>query len=318
MKILRRLALLGVVSAAGGLITQAFAAQDPFTVTIRAYHSAVKVGHPVIVSVTVTNTSQHKIECATPYNSALGMDILNEYDIRDGSGNPVEKNTPKHEGFVGSFPPATIVEPGESKKVDDDVVSKLYNLSRPGRYTIQASRAVSGDPSDVEVVKSNTIAVTVTDDDDVIERATPPFSISIGPYSNGRAGTTEDGLTVKVGEEVGINIVKRNTSIQREEDCTISHNSMTGLDDKFQYDVRDSSGNPVGKLAIKSPEPFTMGPSHGCTLKPGQSQASVATMTRLYDLSRPGKYTIQVSQPVSDNPEDGVVKSNTIVVTVTE
>jgi hypothetical protein len=53
-------------------------------------------------------------------------------------------------------------------------------------------------------------------------------------------------------------------------------------------------------------------------LKPGEAQAGTATITRLYDLSRPGNYTIQVSQPLSDNPEDGVVKSNTITVTVTE
>jgi hypothetical protein len=38
----------------------------------------------------------------------------------------------------------------------------------------------------------------------------------------------------------------------------------------------------------------------------------------LYDLSQPGQYKIQVSRAISDNPKAGVVKSNTITVTVTE
>jgi hypothetical protein len=112
--------------------------------------------------VIVTNTSKHKIECAAPYNGMVDMDMLDEYDIRDGSGNPVEKNTIKHEGFAGNFPPAQVLKPGESKHIGDDTLSILYNLNRPGQYTIQMSRAVSNHPRD-GVVKSNTITVTVTE-----------------------------------------------------------------------------------------------------------------------------------------------------------
>jgi hypothetical protein len=40
-------------------------------------------------------------------------------------------------------------------------------------------------------------------------------------------------------------------------------------------------------------------------------------ISRLYDLSQPGDYTIQLSRAVSDDPKNGVVKSNVITVTVT-
>jgi len=170
------------------------------------------------------------------------------------------------------------------------------------------------DKPNAEVVKSNATTVTVTDDDSVIERATPPFTLRIDAYS---AGTAADHLVVKAGAEVGIDIVKTNTS-KHEEDCVAIHNNMTGLDDKYQFDVRDSGGNPVDKRGIEHPEPLITPPG-SCTLKPGESQASGGnTITRLFNLSRPANYTIQVSQPVSDNPEDGVVKSNTITVTITE
>jgi hypothetical protein len=37
----------------------------------------------------------------------------------------------------------------------------------------------------------------------------------------------------------------------------------------------------------------------------------------LYDLSQPGAYTVQLSRTLSDDPKDGVVKSNAITVKVT-
>lgn len=41
-------------------------------------------------------------------------------------------------------------------------------------------------------------------------------------------------------------------------------------------------------------------------------------VTKFYDMSRPGKYTIQVSRAVPKELGGGTVKSNAITVTVTE
>ena len=53
------------------------------------------------------------------------------------------------------------------------------------------------------------------------------------------------------------------------------------------------------------------------TLKPGESADSVTGVSPEYDMSRPGQNVIQLSRPISDNPDDGVVKSNKVTITVT-
>jgi hypothetical protein len=40
-------------------------------------------------------------------------------------------------------------------------ISKQYDLSKPGRYTVQVTRSVSDDPPSNDVVESNEITVTV-------------------------------------------------------------------------------------------------------------------------------------------------------------
>ena len=52
-----------------------------------------------------------------------------------------------------------IVKPGESIAGSQDI-SRLFEMSRPGKYVIQASRRIS-DEKDSEVVKSNKVTVTV-------------------------------------------------------------------------------------------------------------------------------------------------------------
>jgi hypothetical protein len=76
------------------------------------------------------------------------------YDVRDSSGILVEK---KNRGrAVGSVTQRT-VEPDETVE-EEAVVSRVFDMSRPGQYVIQVSRAISGDPKD-GVVKSNIITV---------------------------------------------------------------------------------------------------------------------------------------------------------------
>jgi hypothetical protein len=169
-------------------------------------------------------------------------------------------------------------------------------------------RTVSEDP-DAEVVKSNIITVTVTQ--------ARPFVLRIAGYSDGEFGP-DDRLAAKAGANIGINIEKKNVS-KLEIDCSSAMNNLTGVDDRYQYDIRDSSGTPVGKRAIEERSfPYSRGGDRTAPCKPGESAwSNNVTLTRLYDLSRPGVYTIQVSRPISDNPTDGAVKSNKIAVTVT-
>jgi hypothetical protein len=52
-------------------------------------------------------------------------------------------------------------------------------------------------------------------------------------------------------------------------------------------------------------------------IKLGNTFEGTSDIGRLYDMSRPGKYHVQVSRRASENEKDGVVESNKIRVTVT-
>ncbi len=139
-----------------------------------------------------------------------------------------------------------------------------------------------------------------------------PFAITI----------SADTPKVTKGDPVLLNIVMTNTS-DHDVDCT--GNPSNALDRNFTYEVTDEDGRPVPKIEKKY---------HGgasiwrCTIKPGETaNAAGGLISVLYDFSRPGKYTIQVSRPVwGDDQRPGTVgtvqnnqpdvKSNIITVIV--
>ena len=157
-------AVVGVLLAASCVLSvfgQMRTALAPFNVTISPETPVVKATHPVIVDVTVTNTSNRRL-LIQERNPATDY----EFDVRDERGNAVPETDlgrklkepptiPMNSRNFGVY-----LRPNESTK-ETIALSDLYDLSHPGQYTIQVSRAVSNKPKD-GVVKSNTITVTVT------------------------------------------------------------------------------------------------------------------------------------------------------------
>ena len=290
--------------------------QAPFSIAISTDTPVVKAGSDVWIKIQKTNLSTHDIDCTAAPSNATGVDRKYQYDVRDSNQKPLAKIAISHpELESGSIWPCTL-KPGQSTPGSANRISGLYDLSHPGNYQIHVSQDVSNNPK-AGVVTSNTITLTVTSNAAAVKNATSPFKITIAPYSLGKVGTEAGPFVVNVGAEVGINIVKTNTS-EVAEDCTPLHDNVSGLDQKYQYDVRDANGHPVAKHTSLHPQSFAMtnAATVNCTLDPGMSQASVASINRLYDMNRPGIYTIQLSQPVSANPAEGAVKSNTITIKV--
>ncbi len=119
---------------------------------------------------------------------------------------------------------------------------------------------------------------------------------------------------VEAGLPVDLHIVMTNTSGQ-DVDCT--GEPSNGLDRNFRYDVTDAAGGTVPKIARKHPEIGETSSIWPCVLKPGQSaNAAGGRISNVYDLSRPGEYSIQVSSFVARDPRSDVVRSNVITVTV--
>jgi hypothetical protein len=147
-------------------------AKPPFIVTISAEAPAektgadsysVKAGSEVYIHVHLVNISKHNLSLGDDEDSRTNIDFYHRYEIRDGAGNPVQKKTFTHPeiGSSGHGWAARILKPGASTDVGTDRITGLYELTRPGTYTIQLSRAVTGNVED-GAVQSNKITVTLT------------------------------------------------------------------------------------------------------------------------------------------------------------
>lgn len=91
----------------------------------------------------------------------------------------------------------------------------------------------------------------------------------------------------------------------------------TGLDPNFQFEVRDQGGHLAPKRIYPHPELATGKPLNR-TLRPGESVTQDQRPSALYDISKPGAYTIQVSMPVAKSMGSGTIKSNVLTITVSE
>jgi hypothetical protein len=124
---------------------------------------------------------------------------------------------------------------------------------------------------------------------------------------------------LKVGDHVYLKVVMKNTS---DHDISCDSYWYDTLDRNYIYDVVFEDGKPAQKIQRKTPSS-----SHPCIISPTESKASGGVISRAYDFSRPGKYTIQVSRPVWDDDQrpgkagnvqnnQAEVKSNSITITV--
>jgi hypothetical protein len=131
------------------------------SLTIRARNSSTKAGSAVWVEVTARNESDHVIRADTTAADDPGGWIFRA-DIQGEQGS----NPPKTDFYEninsysvsGSMFRLIKLKPGEAR-TDSVNVSKLYDLSRLGQYTIQLRRR---DLEGKRYVKSNEITVTVT------------------------------------------------------------------------------------------------------------------------------------------------------------
>jgi hypothetical protein len=200
-------------------------------------------------------------------------------------------------------------------KVD---VSRLYNLDAPGTYTIVLSLTA------LPAVKSNPVTVTVVPAPAPPSApatgqapASAPFSLDIGRSYTVRAGLGADVLVVTK------NVSAHSIVLRRQ-----AHERDTGmLGSLFRVDVQDSQGNPppdaelgqsANHLAEAPPDPASMALARAAgtvvSLRPGQDWRNTIRVSDLYDLSKPGQYTIQVRR--WDDETKTWVRSNTITATV--
>jgi len=124
---------------------------------------------------------------------------------------------------------------------------------------------------------------------------------------------------VKAGSDVVVEVEMKNISqVDVPDGAPLTGGASTG----FRWQVRDSSGKQVAMtdygiqanhLASSSGEPHMWaGSFFSAPLAPGKVITQRLALTKEYDLSKPGKYTIQATR--GDAQTD--VKSNVITLTV--
>lgn len=131
---------------------------------------------------------------------------------------------------------------------------------------------------------------------------------------------------LRVGQVLVLHVTITNTS-----DRTLGFGRYPGVapDDggRYRIEVRDARGRTPPPSAYahsmrhsqrRRPPPFIQSSTVTVNLKPGQSFADWVSVTRFYDLGRPGKYTIWPLRPVRPWQRAGgsFVRSNKVTVTV--
>jgi hypothetical protein len=135
--------------------------------------------------------------------------------------------------------------------------------------------------------------------------AEQPFTITI----------TAPTPMVKAGSDVWVVVKITNHSLERlDESGSIS--GMTSLDPYLGFDVRDTRGNLIAKRVYEHPELATGHPVNRC-IEPGETLTEEQNVSRLYDMTQPGSYIVQVSRPRSGMFTRRVVKSNKLTIVVT-
>lgn len=148
-------------AAVSNSFAQAGSDGHPFTITISADHGIIRVGDEARVHVVLTNISDQDLvvrRSVDPYSAEQHYTIrVRDKDQKDAPETEYGRRAMQRQ-LIGSDS-AKILKPGE-KLEEDTVLSRVFGLTSPGEYGVQFLRPVSDNPK-AEVVKSNTITITV-------------------------------------------------------------------------------------------------------------------------------------------------------------
>jgi uncharacterized protein (DUF2141 family) len=247
------------------------------------------------VQVGLTNNSPQDLDLSGGAGGYTNLDPNYRFEVRDQSGNLVQQKSYSHAEFFRPRLYNYTLKPSETF-TQDQCPSALYDMRKPGRYAIQAFRPASGNTPTAGEVASNIVNVTVLP---AAPGGQPSSSIVIAPLNP----------SFKAGSDVCLGISFTNSTSQN---LDTSYASVNGISNEFRLEIHDGSGNLLAKKA----NPYPLAGSFqgvGTALKPNDTEVHEECPSKQYDMSMPGKYTIQVFRGV---PNDGAIRSNITTVTV--
>ena len=135
-----------------------------------------------------------------------------------------------------------------------------------------------------------------------------PFALSISAKPD----------TINLGGKIRVHITLKNSSGQA---ITIPRSPSDEFAERFcDFHVTDASGNDVpltayGKAARG--RQFS-GSVVKVRLNPGETIDEDTLLEKQFNISEPGAYVVQASRPISNDPNDGIVSSNKISISITQ
>ena len=130
----------------------------PFKIAITAENSTVVAGADTSIKVSLTNTSDHDVNEGAAY--ILGnIDSSFQFEVRDSHGKLIPKRSYPHPELATGSVRFRTMSRGETY-TQDQLVSSLYDMRKPCKYTIRVFRRINYNPKDD--IKSNIVTVTVT------------------------------------------------------------------------------------------------------------------------------------------------------------
>ncbi len=254
----------------------------PFSIAISMPATELRSGSQVWVDVTLTNTADQIL-----------MVPRIQLVVRDMQGRPAkltrEAEAEESQGPAPGSQRGTFIDPGKSVE-SDEVISKSYDLSRPGEYVVQAVASYGGLKA-----KSNQLTVIITDSGQEVPSA-GPFTLTVTSPHN----------AVKQGSTILLKVRLVNTSNR---DLSIDNT-------KFDLLIEDTEGNssPATEASKKLKKQQVEPSFHNLfSLHPGETLRTNIEADKFYVLG-PGKYLVHL-QKVDDETKS-VVKSNPVTVTV--
>jgi hypothetical protein len=131
----------------------------PFKIAITSAPATVVAGAEVSITVSLTNNTNHDLDDSGGYVSGIDLDPNLRFEVRDERGKLVPKRTYPRPELRPGYPVNRTIAPGQTFTLEQRV-GALYDMRKPGKYSIQVSRSISDNPKDD--IKSNIVTVTVT------------------------------------------------------------------------------------------------------------------------------------------------------------
>jgi hypothetical protein len=136
----------------------------PFKIAITAESPTVVAGSDVWIKVSLTNTSNQDLDDSGSWITGMPLDPNFRFEVRDEHGKLVPTYFRPKMGYTGR-PLNRTISPGQNI-TQEQLVSALYDMRKPGKYIIRVFRRASDNPKNGEI-KSNIITVTVIPKDKV-------------------------------------------------------------------------------------------------------------------------------------------------------